>query len=64
MEEGSSIEAEEEEIHETTVITEHEDVPEYTAGATAPVEVGPNGYAVSHPFLHRADLALNLYTLA
>ncbi len=30
---------------------DHEEVPEYSAGATAPIEVGPNGYAVSVPMI-------------
>lgn len=52
-EDGSSVEAEEEEEageeheHEHEHAEgDHEEVPAYTSGS-APVEVGPNGYAVS-----------------
>ena len=61
-EEGSSVEAEEEgHEHEAVASGEHEEVPEYSAGATAPIEVGPNGYAVSiHP---KSDMCSNIRRL-
>merc|ERR1712130_828887 len=48
-EEGSSVEAEEEEEEGHAAAHaegEHEEVPAYTNDGAAPVEVGPNGYAL------------------
>lgn len=54
-EEGSSVEEaeeeeEEEEEHAAHAHEESEEVPAYTSGGAAPLEVGPNGYVVSLPF--------------
>lgn len=51
--EGSSVEEAEEEDEDEVqddVHTAEEEVPAYTHGGAAPIEVGPNGYAVSFIF--------------